>query len=93
MDFAFNEIVTGSTSNVTARVRSWNSITNVLEISNVSGSFSVGETLTGSTSGATKTLRTIDKTIDNDPFADNFNIESAADSILDFSEHNPFGMP
>jgi hypothetical protein len=93
LDFAFNEIVTGSTSNVTARVRSWNSITNVLEISNVSGSFSVGETLTGSTSGATKTLRTIDKTIDNDPFADNFNIESAADSILDFSEHNPFGMP
>ena len=93
LDFAFNEIVTGSTSNVTARVRSWNSITNVLEISNVSGSFSVGETLTGSTSGATKTLRTIDKTVDNDPFADNFNIESAADSILDFSEHNPFGMP
>ena len=93
MDFVFNEIVTGSTSNVTARVRSWNSITNVLEIANVSGSFSVGETLTGSTSGATKTLRTIDKTIDNDPFADNFNIESAADSILDFSEQNPFGMP
>ena len=93
LDFAFNEIITGSTSNVTARVRSWNSTTNVLEIANVSGSFSVGETLTGSTSGATKTLRTIDKTVDNDPFADNFNIESAADSILDFSEQNPFGMP
>ncbi len=93
LDFAFNEIITGSTSNVTARVRSWNSTTNVLEIASVSGSFSVGETLTGSTSGATKTLRTIDKTVDNDPFADNFNIESAADSILDFSEQNPFGMP
>ena len=93
LDFVFNEIITGSTSEVTARVRSWSSVTNVLEISNVSGSFSVGETLTGSTSGATKTLRTIDKTIDNDPFADNFNIESAADSILDFSEQNPFGMP
>jgi len=93
LDFLFNEIITGSTSGVTARVRSWSSVTNVLEIANVSGSFSVGETLTGSTSGATKTLRTIDKTIDNDPFADNFNIESAADSILDFSEQNPFGMP
>ena len=93
LDFVFNEIITGSTSEVTARVRSWSSVTNVLEISNVSGSFSVGETLTGSTSGATKTLRTIDKTVDNDPFADNFNIESAADSILDFSEQNPFGMP
>ena len=93
LDFAFNEIITGSTSKVTARVRSWNSTTNVLEIASVSGSFSVGETLTGSTSGASKTLRTIDKTVDNDPFADNFNIESAADSILDFSEQNPFGMP
>ena len=93
LDFVFNEIITGSTSNITARVRSWNSTTNVLEIASVSGSFSVGETLTGSTSGATKTLRTIDKTVDNDPFADNFNIESAADSILDFSEQNPFGMP
>jgi len=92
-EFVFNEIVTGSTSNVTARVRSWNSITNVLEIAAVSGSFSLGETLTGSTSGATRVLRIVDKTIDNDPFADNFNIESAADSILDFSEQNPFGMP
>jgi hypothetical protein len=92
-EFVFNEIVTGSTTGVTARVRSWNSATNLLEIAAVSGSFSLGETLTGSTSGATRVLRVVDKTIDNDPFADNFNIESAADSILDFSEQNPFGMP
>tara|TARA_A200000159_G_scaffold29550_1_gene26165 strand:+ start:839 stop:3403 length:2565 start_codon:yes stop_codon:yes gene_type:complete len=92
-EFVFNEIVTGSTTGVTARVRSWNSTTNLLEIAAVSGSFSLGETLTGSTSGATRVLRVVDKTIDNDPFADNFNIESAADSILDFSEQNPFGMP
>ena len=65
----------------------------VLEIANVSASFTRGETLTGSTSGATRTVRTIDKTIDNDPYADNFDIETAADAILDFSEQNPFGMP
>ena len=92
-NFIFNEIITGSTSGVTARVRSWNSDTNVLEIANVSGSFSAGETLTGSTSGATRVLRTIDKTINNDPYADNFDIETAADAILDFSEQNPFGIP
>ena len=92
-DFVFNEVVTGSTTGVTARVRSWNSTTNVLEISSVSGSFSVGETLTGSTSGATRTLRVIDKTVDNDPYADNFDIETEADAILDFTEQNPFGMP
>ena len=78
---------------MTARVRSWNSTTNVLEISSVSGSFSLGETLTGATSGATRVLRVIDKTANNDPYADNFDIETAADAILDFSEQNPFGIP
>jgi len=29
----------------------------------------------------------------DDEFADNFNIESEADSIIDFTERNPFGMP
>jgi len=92
-DFVFNEIVTGSTTGVTARVRSWNSTTNVLEIAAVSGSFSLGETLTGSTSGATRVLRVVDKTVNNDPYADNFDIETEADAILDFTEQNPFGMP
>ena len=92
-DFIFNEIITGATTGVTARVRSWNSTTNVLEISSVSGSFSLGETLTGATSGATRVLRLIDKTTNNDPYADNFDIETAADAILDFSEQNPFGIP
>jgi hypothetical protein len=49
--------------------------------------------LTGTNSGATRTLRVIDKTIDNDPYADNFDIETEADAILDFTEQNPFGMP
>ena len=91
--FIFNETITGSSSGTTARVRSWDADTNVLEVANVSGSFTRGETLTGSTSGATRTLTTIDKTVNNDPYADNFDIETAADAILDFSEQNPFGMP
>ena len=92
-NFEFNETITGSSSGTTARVRSWNGTTNVLEVANVSGSFTRGETLTGATSGATRTLRTVDKTVDNVPYADNFDIETAADAILDFSEQNPFGMP
>ena len=92
-NFVFNEVITGSSSGTTARVRTWNSNTNVLEVASVSGSFAAGETLTGSTSGATRVLRVIDKTVDNDPYADNFDIETAADAILDFSEQNPFGIP
>ena len=92
-DFIFNEIVTGQTSGTTARVRTWNSSTNVLEVASVSGEFTIGEDVVGSTSGASHALRVIDTTPDNDPFADNFEIETQADSILDFSEQNPFGIP
>ena len=92
-DFIFNEIVTGQTSGTTARVRTWNSSTNVLEVASVSGAFTIGEDVVGSTSGASHALRVIDTTPDNDPFADNFEIETEADSILDFSEQNPFGIP
>ena len=92
-DFAFNEIITGGTSGTTARVRTWNGSTNVLEVASVSGTFVVGETLTGGTSGATHVIRLINTEPDNDEYADNLNIENEADSILDFSEQNPFGIP
>ena len=91
--FVFNEIVTGQTSGVTARVRTWNATTNVLEVASVSGDFIVGETLLGGTSGASRVLRLRDIEPDNVEFADNFTIETEADAILDFSEQNPFGTP
>ena len=92
-DFIFNEVVTGSTSGTTARVRTWNSTTNVLEVSSVSGTFTIGEDIVGSTSGASHALRVVDLEAVDDGFADNFDIETEADSILDFSEGNPFGIP
>ena len=92
-NFIFNEIVTGSASSTTARVRTWNSITNILEVSSVSGSFSIGENIVGSTSGASHQLRLIDTDPPNDGYTDNQSIESEGDSIVDFSERNPFGVP
>ena len=91
--FVFNEIVTGQTSGVTARVRTWNATTNILEVASVNGDFTVGETLLGGTSGASRVLRLRDIEPDNVEFADNFTIETEADAILDFSEQNPFGTP
>ena len=91
--YIFNEIVTGSISGTTARVRSWNSITNDLEVSNVSGEFIVSETIIGSDSSASHKLRIINTNPVDDGFADNTNIEVEASSIIDFSEANPFGMP
>ena len=92
-EFVFNEIVTGSSSGTTARVKVWNSTTNILEVYNVDGTFALGENIVGSTSGATHGLRKVDLDPEDDGFADNLDIETEADSILDFSEQNPFGIP
>ena len=91
--FTFNEIVTGSSSGTTARVRTWDASSNVLIVGTVSGEFVSGETLVGSTSGASYELRIVDVQPVDDGFADNINIETEADKIIDFSEQNPFGMP
>ena len=92
-EFIFNEIVTGSSSGATGRVRIWNTETNVLEVANVTGTFALGENIVGGTSGATHQLRTVDVNPGDDGFADNVDIETEADSIIDFSEQNPFGIP
>ena len=92
-NFTFNEVVTGSISGTTARVKRWDSTTNELGIYNVAGDFTVGEDIVGSTSGATHQLRVISTDPADDGFADNITIETEADSILDFSEQNPFGIP
>ena len=92
-NFIETETITGSASSVTAIVRTWNASTGVLAISNSTGDFIVGETLTGSESNAQFELRLTqdDNTISQYP--DNLEIETQADSILDFSESNPFGTP
>ena len=91
--FIFNEVVTGSESGVTARVRSWNSTTNVLEVSQINGEFIPGENIVGSASSASHYLRKIDIFSAKDGFANNEEIEVEADKIIDFSQTNPFGMP
>ena len=92
-DFIFNELVTGSSSGTTGRVRTWNSTTNILEVSNITGTFVVGENIVGSTSGASHALLVADTNPTDDGFADNFDIQTEANEILDFTEHNPFGIP
>ena len=91
--FIFNELVTGSTSGTKARVRTWNTNTNVLELGNVTGTFKVGETIVGSTSSATHTIFSIDNDPADDGFSQNTILESQADGFLDFTERNPFGIP
>ena len=58
-NFVFNEIVTGSQSGVTARVKSWNSTTKILQVSNLNGEFKLGENIVGYASSASHYLRSI----------------------------------
>ena len=92
-DYIFNETVVGSSSSTTARVKSWDATTNRLEVSIASGTFTDGEIITGSESGATHQYRKVVVEFAKDGFAENTSIESAADAIIDFSQGNPFGMP
>ena len=92
-NFDFNEEVIGSISSTTARVRTWNAETNVIELASVSGSWTLGEKLVGQKSGAVHAIRQIDLDPLEDGFADNLKIEEAGDDILDFTEQNPFGTP
>jgi len=91
--YIYNETVTGTISSTTAIVKSWDSVTNILQISNVTGSFTSGDLIVGSDSGATYKLRLLETNDIQDPYAQNDEIETEADTIIDFSESNPFGNP
>lgn len=100
--YIYNEKLTGSISNVKARVKYWNVQTKVLEVSNITGNFKPGENIIGSESGAVYAIGSINTNNLADPldklnvkgkYAQNDVIEEEADEILDFSEKNPFGTP
>ena len=83
-----------SLANATAEgiVVSWNATTRTLRANDTSGTFVAGQSITGDSSGAVWTLTSYDdQALPTTPFADNVEFETEADSILDFSESNPFG--
>jgi len=65
--------------------------TTTLEISNVDGSFTPGETITGGKSGASYEIRKTEENTEHDKYKQNEDIETEADDILDFTQSNPFG--
>jgi len=91
--YKFNEEILGSVSGSSAKVKSWNVVSGELKVSIITGTFVPGEIITGQDSGAAYELRVLNTDNIVDPYADNDNIEELADTIIDFSESNPFGMP
>jgi hypothetical protein len=94
-NYIFNEIITGSRSGTKARVKSWDLDTKLLKVSIVdnatSRGFFPGETITGSISNAQYSTESYDNWNPYDKYGDNLQIQQEADTILDFSESNPFG--
>lgn len=90
--FAPGEIVTGTVTGRTAEVKSWNPTTRQLQVINRTGTFSTGEALTGNTSAAVWVVGTFDTLNNtNSEYDQNREIETKANTIVDWTERNPFG--
>lgn len=89
--FIFNEIVTGSVSNATARVKTWNKDENILKVGTTDGTFVPADIIVGSASSARYSVDYIQNAKFEDKYEDNDQIEQEADLIVDFTDKNPFG--
>jgi hypothetical protein len=90
--FIPGEVVTGSISNETGEVKSWDPSTRIIQIINRTGTFVENESLTGNDSSAVWVVNdfsTIENT--NSEYDQNKYIEDTADPLIDWGEVNPFG--
>jgi hypothetical protein len=100
-DFVHSEIVYQGANlalaTATANAVSWEPATNTLNVILVTGEFLPGANVVGVDSGAEWTIATIetDTPLDDvfEDSADNKLIQNEANTILDWSESNPFGNP
>jgi len=97
--FIYNETVTGSISSTTAQVRGFKIRDDIsvsdppyeLYVAINSGTFTPGESIVGSASSASYILKSHDLNSHEESYDTNEEFESEADSLLDFTESNPFG--
>ena len=84
-----------SLANATGKgmVVSWNEPTRALRVNDTSGTFAASTNVTGATSGAVWSQASAAdyQALPTTPFATNTEFETDGDTILDFSESNPFG--
>jgi hypothetical protein len=84
---------TQNTATAVAIVQGWIPTSNTLTVTNIAGEFAVGRPIIGASSNARYTLTTFNPLEDNtySEEYDNNLIATNANSIIDFSETNPFG--
>jgi len=91
-NFNIGDTVTGATSGIVGEISYIDTINNKVRFINNNGTFTNGE-IVYSSDGNSYIINPSGQTINtqNIPNADNTDIETDADSILDFTEENPFG--
>ena len=89
--FIFNELVTGSISGAKARVKTWDKTNKVLKVGTTNGTFVPGDVIVGSASSAKYSVDLIQSAEFSDKYDKGDEIETLADTFLDFTETNPFG--
>jgi len=96
-NYLFKEVVRGVSTGTTAVVADWDRDDRILKVTNVGGvGFAVGESVVGIGttllgSDSEYIVRSVSDQDEFDNFNENILVESEADSIIDFSEDNPFG--
>lgn len=90
-NFIFEEIVTGSISNASGLVKSWDAETKILKVSGFGDEFIVGDIIVGSTSNATYAVLRSGDFVNTSTFDSSEEIQKESDDILEFTEINPFG--
>ena len=96
--YAYNETVYQGTSlnaaTATAKVVSWDVPSVTIQLKDIKGVFTSGQFIVGASSNARYSMNTSNMFADiNMPLSNNDEFNSLSSSILDFSEHNPFGEP
>jgi hypothetical protein len=82
-------VIGSSPKNYTAKVAEWDPRT--LKIAYPTGNFAINEEVIGVDSGAKWIVQSYDTLDMTDSYSENRFIEDTADSIIDFTETNPFG--
>jgi len=96
-NYMFKELVRGVSTGTTAFVADWDSDDRILKVTNVAGSgFATGESVVGIGttmlgSDSEYIVRNVSDQDEYDNYNENIVVESEADSIIDFTEDNPFG--
>ena len=95
-NYLFKELVRGVSTGTTAYVQSWDWDDRILKVNNVSGNFLEGEKVVGigttmNGSDAQYIIKDVNNQDDTELYGENTPFETEGDSIVDFSEVNPFG--